>query len=381
MDRIYLDHSATTPLREEVLDAMLPYLRGAFGNAGSIHAFGREARRAVDDARDQVAALVNADPRDIVFTSGGTESDNLAVRGVAAARARKPARVVVSAVEHHAVLHAAESTRALFGVETVVVAVNADGVVDVDAVRAAIDERTALVSVMHANNETGAVQPVERIADICAEAGVVFHCDTVQSAGKLPIDVQKWPVSLLAISGHKLYGPKGVGACYIRKGISVIPQSVGGGQERERRAGTENVAGIVGLGKACELAKREMAEDARRIAALRDRLEHGVIERVPDAVVNGPLDKRLPTISNIRFPGADGESLVLALDMVGIAVSSGAACSAGSLDPSHVLLAMGLSHEAAQSAIRFSFGRYTTAAEIDRLLELLPDAVARARAS
>lgn len=377
MQRIYFDHSATTPVRPEVSEAMLPFLRDVFGNAGSIHRFGREARRAVDDARDQVAALINADPREIVFTAGGTESDNWAVRGILAADRRSRKRVLVSAVEHHAVLHAADFARRYDGVEVVPIPVDAAGLVDPDVIADTIDDNTVLVSVMHANNETGTLQPVERIATLCAERGVIFHSDTVQSVGKVRTDVQHWPVGLLAISGHKLHAPKGVGACFVRNGVHIEPQAVGGAQERGRRAGTENVAGIVALGKACELARTELEETATYLAKLRDALEAGILKRVPGAYINGSLEHRLPHILNVGFPNADGESLVLALDAEGIAVSSGAACTSGSLDPSHVLLAMGLSHNQAQSAIRFSLGRDNTQKEIDQVLRLIPRVLER----
>lgn len=379
MNAIYLDHSATTPVREEVFAAMEPFLRGQFGNAGSIHRFGRECRRAVDDAREQVAALIHADPREIYFTSGGTESDNLALRGVPAADGRKKRRIVTTSVEHHAVLHAAEHARKHDGIEVSIVGVDGEGLVDPEAIGSFIDDDTVLVSVMHANNETGAVQPMEAIAALCAERGVPFHTDAVQSAGKLPIDVRDTPIGLLAISGHKLYAPKGVGACYIRKGIDIVPQALGGFQERERRAGTENVAGIVALGTACELARNEMASaTAVRLRRLRDRLEQGVL-RIPGTAINGPIERRLPGLSNVRFDGVEGESMVLGLDMEGIAVSSGAACTSGSLDPSHVLLAMGQSYETAQSAVRFSLGIGTTDAQIDRVLDVLPRLVERLR--
>ena len=377
MQRIYLDHSATTPVRPEVFDAMEPYLRGEFGNAGSIHAFGRAARRAIDDARDEVAALINADPRDIVFTSGGTEADNMAVRGVVAAKARAKRRILVSPVEHHAVLHAAACVRQYAGVEIDEIGVDRNGVVDVDEIAARIGEDTVLVSIMHAHNETGTIQPVERVAALCAGRGVPFHCDTVQSAGKIPINVQANPIGLLAISGHKLYAPKGVGACYIRKGVDCVPQAVGGAQERDRRAGTENVPGIVALGKACALARAEMAETGARVARLRDALERGILESVPGAYVNGSRERRLPSIVNIGFPGVDGESLVLALDTEGIAVSSGAACTSGSLEPSHVLLAMGIAYDVAQSAVRFSLGKDTTPGEIDEVVGRVANVVQR----
>ncbi|NUM54135.1 MAG: cysteine desulfurase [Candidatus Hydrogenedentes bacterium] len=380
MTTVYLDHSATTPVRPEVLDAMLPFLRDAYGNAGSIHAFGRAARRAVDDARDQVAALLHADPREIVLTSGGTESNNLAIRGAVAAVAPGRRRIVVSAVEHHAVLHAAEYVRANDGVELVVVGVDSMGRVDSDEIAAAVDDATVLVSVMHGNNETGTIQPVEAIARRCAERGVPFHCDAVQSVGKVPIDVDAWPVSMLSISGHKLGAPKGVGALYIRNGVSIAAQAVGGGQERGRRAGTENVAGIVALGKACEMARTEMGEASARMAQLRDVLERGILNCIPQAQVNGSQSHRLPHILNVGFPGADGESLVLAFDSLGIAVSSGSACTAGSLDPSHVLLAMGLSYGRAQSAVRFSLGTTTTPAEIESVVARTPDVVRRCSA-
>ncbi|MCC6154377.1 MAG: cysteine desulfurase [Candidatus Hydrogenedentes bacterium] len=376
MHSIYLDHSATTPVRPEVFDAMLPYLCETFGNPGSIHRFGREARRAIDDARDQVAALINADPREIILTSGGTESDNMAVRGAIAAQPNHR-HLIVSSVEHHAVLHPAEYVHRHDAAELTTLGVDPVGRIHLDDLSTAITEHTALVSVMHGNNETGTIQPVDKIAELCIARGVLYHCDTVQSIGKVPIDVSRWPVSILAISGHKIGAPKGVGACYVRNGVKIEAQQVGGGQERERRAGTENVAGIVALGKACELARLELSETGKRITALRDQLEHGILENVPGAYVNGSRDYRLPHIVNIGFPGVDGESLVLAFDSAGIAVSSGAACTAGSLDPSHVLLAMGVSYEKAQSAIRFSLGRDTTVQQISYLIDLVPALVAR----
>ncbi|MCC6694931.1 MAG: aminotransferase class V-fold PLP-dependent enzyme [Candidatus Hydrogenedentes bacterium] len=380
MPGIYLDHSATTPVREEVFAAMEPYLRTHFGNPGSIHRFGRETRRTVDDAREQVAALIHADPREIVFTSGGTEADNLALRGTVAACKTKRRKVIVSSVEHHAVLQPAEYLSKTDGIEVRVLGVDAEGLVDVDELASLIDEETALVSVMHANNETGAIQPIEPIASLCAQHGVHFHTDAVQSAGKILLDVRATPVSLLALSGHKLYAPKGVGACYVRKGVDIVAQMLGGFQERERRAGTENVAGIVGFGKACELARREWQPMAARTSRLRDALQAGILERIPDTYVNGPSVKRLPNLLNVGISGVEGESVVLGLDVEKIAVSSGAACTSGSLEPSHVLLAMGQSHARAQSAMRFSLGIGTTEAEIDCVLEVLPPLVERLRA-
>jgi cysteine desulfurase len=375
MQEIYLDHSATTPIRPEVLEAMLPFLREHHGNAGSLHRFGRDCRRAVETAREQVAALINAEPREILFTSGGTESDNLAIRGIVEATDRKAIRLVTTAVEHHAVLHVCESLARANRVDLQVAGVDQEGLVDPDAVEALLGDETVLVSVMHANNETGVVQPLERIGALCRERGIPFHSDTVQSAGKLPLDVRKMPLDLAAISGHKLYGPKGIGALFVRSGTGIEPQAVGGAQERGRRAGTENVAGIVGLGRACELLSGELQSTSKQMEVLRDRLQEGALATVPDAGINGSTAHRLPNSLNMAFNDLDGERMMFALDQEGIAVSTGSACTAGSLDPSHVLLAMGQSHEHASSAIRFSLGRDNTEEEIDRVISLLPGLV------
>ncbi|HIM68821.1 MAG TPA: aminotransferase class V-fold PLP-dependent enzyme [Verrucomicrobia bacterium] len=375
MQEIYLDHSATTPIRPEVLEAMLPFLREHHGNAGSLHRFGRDCRRAVETAREQVAALINAEPREILFTSGGTESDNLAIRGIVEATDRKAIRLVTTAVEHHAVLHVCESLARANRVDLQVAGVDQEGLVDPDAVEALLGDETVLVSVMHANNETGVVQPLERIGALCRERGIPFHSDTVQSAGKLPLDVRKLPLDLAAISGHKLYGPKGIGALFVRSGTGIEPQAVGGAQERGRRAGTENVAGIVGLGRACELLSGELQSTSKQMEVLRDRLQEGALATVPDAGINGSTAHRLPNSLNMAFNDLDGERMMFALDQEGIAVSTGSACTAGSLDPSHVLLAMGQSHEHASSAIRFSLGRDNTEEEIDRVISLLPGLV------
>ena len=372
---IYLDHSATTPVRPEVLEAMLPFLREHHGNAGSLHRFGRNCRRAVETAREQVAALINAEPREILFTSGGTESDNLAIRGIVAARAGTAKRMVTTAVEHHAVLHTGESLARTNRVDLQIVGVDRGGLVDPDAVEALLGGEPVLVSVMHANNETGVVQPLERIGALCRERGIPFHSDTVQSVGKLPLDVRKLPLDLAAISGHKLYGPKGIGALFVRSGTGIEPQAVGGAQERGRRAGTENVAGIVGLGRACELLSGELQSTSKQMEVLRDRLQEGVLATVPCAGINGSTAHRLPNSLNMAFNDLDGERMMFALDQEGIAVSTGSACTAGSLDPSHVLLAMGQSHEHASSAIRFSLGRDNTEEEIDRVISLLPGLV------
>ena len=372
---IYLDHSATTPVRPEVLEAMLPFLREHHGNAGSLHRFGRNCRRAVETAREQVAALINAEPREILFTSGGTESDNLAIRGIVEARDGTAKRMVTTAVEHHAVLHTGESLARTNRVDLQIVGVDRGGLVDPDAVEALLGDETVLVSVMHANNETGVVQPLERIGALCRERGIPFHSDTVQSVGKLPLDVRKLPLDLAAISGHKLYGPKGIGALFVRSGTGIEPQAVGGAQERGRRAGTENVAGIVGLGRACELLSGELQSTSKQMEVLRDRLQEGALATVPDAGINGSTAHRLPNSLNMAFNDLDGERMMFALDQEGIAVSTGSACTAGSLDPSHVLLAMGQSHEHASSAIRFSLGRDNTEEEIDRVISLLPGLV------
>ena len=372
---IYLDHSATTPVRPEVLEAMLPFLREHHGNAGSLHRFGRNCRRAVETAREQVAALINAEPREILFTSGGTESDNLAIRCIVEARDGAAKRMVTTAVEHHAVLHTGESLARTNRVDLQIVGVDRGGLVDPDAVEALLGDETVLVSVMHANNETGVVQPLERIGALCRERGIPFHSDTVQSVGKLPLDVRKLPLDLAAISGHKLYGPKGIGALFVRSGTGIEPQAVGGAQERGRRAGTENVAGIVGLGRACELLSGELQSTSKQMEVLRDRLQEGVLATVPDAGINGSTAHRLPNSLNMAFNDLDGERMMFALDQEGIAVSTGSACTAGSLDPSHVLLAMGQSHEHASSAIRFSLGRDNTEEEIDRVISLLPGLV------
>ena len=372
---IYLDHSATTPVRPEVLEAMLPFLREHHGNAGSLHRFGRNCRRAVETAREQVAALINAEPREILFTSGGTESDNLAIRGIVEARDGTAKRMVTTAVEHHAVLHTGESLARTNRVDLQIVGVDRGGLVDPDAVEALLGDETVLVSVMHANNETGVVQPLERIGALCRERGIPFHSDTVQSVGKLPLDVRKLPLDLAAISGHKLYGPKGIGALFVRSGTGIEPQAVGGAQERGRRAGTENVAGIVGLGRACELLSGELQSTSKQMEVLRDRLQEGVLATVPYAGINGSTAHRLPNSLNMAFNDLDGERMMFALDQEGIAVSTGSACTAGSLDPSHVLLAMGQSHEHASSAIRFSLGRDNTEEEIDRVISLLPGLV------
>lgn len=381
--RVYLDYNATTPVAPAVLQAMLPFLGDDFGNAGSVHTPGQRARAAVEHARESVAALIEAKPSEIVFTSGGTEADNLALFGSVAASTKPQKHVVTTAIEHHAILHSCEELQRQ-GIEVTIVPVrqsrDSQGVVDPEEIRRALRPETVLISVMHANNELGVIQPIEEIGRIAAEAGVRFHCDAVQSAGKVPLDVSRLGVDLLSISAHKFCGPKGVGALYVRSGTPLAPRFFGGHAERDRRPGTENVPGIVGIGKAAELARTLLAEDTTRIGALRDRLETALLERVSGARVNGDRVHRVPNTCNMSFPGAGGEALLISLDLQGIACSTGAACSSGSTEPSHVLLAAGLSRDDARSSLRFSLGRPTTSEEIDYAISVIPSVVARIRA-
>jgi cysteine desulfurase len=378
MKRIYFDHNATTPVDPDVVAAMLPFFGECYGNASSIHTFGQQARAAVERAREQVAGLIGARPAEIVFTSGGTEADNLAVFGVVRASRRERRHVITTAIEHPAVL---EACRALEGegVDVTYVPVSADGVVDPDAVRQALRPETVLISVMLANNELGTLQPVEEIARLAAEADVGMHTDAVQAVGKVPVDVNRLGVDLLTLSGHKLYGPKGVGALYVRGGTRLQPILYGGHHERDRRAGTENVPGIVGLGKAAELARLRLGEESARLQALRDRFEQAVLERIPETRVNGRSAPRVPGTTNITFSYVEGESLVIALDLKGLACSTGAACSSGAVEPSHVLTAIGLPREQARASLRFSLGRTNTEDEVDAAVELLAEAVERLR--
>ena len=382
MHRVYFDHNATTPVDRRVLEAMLPFFADEFGNASSIHSFGQRTRAAVERARESVAALVGARPAEIVFTSGGTESDNQAIFGVvAAAPGRAGAgrkHVITTAIEHHAVLNACQALERR-GVEVTYVPVSQQGRVDPEDIRHAIRPETVLITVMHANNELGTLQPIEEIGRIAAEADVYFHSDAVQSAGKLPLDVNRLGVDLLSISGHKLYAPKGVGALYIRKGTRLEPLLYGGHHERDRRPGTENVAGIVGLGKAAELAREELSDGATRVAAQRDRLEQALLEQVPQAWVNGSRDHRTPNTANITFPFVEGEALVIALDLKGLACSTGAACSSGTIEPSHVLTAIGLAPEDARASLRFSLGRDTSEEDVEFALATVPAVVEHLR--
>jgi cysteine desulfurase len=378
MKRQYFDHNATTPAAPEVVRALLPYLENNYGNASSIHTFGQDARSGVEQARRQVAALLNAKPAEIVFTSGGTESDNLAVLGVVRASAKPRKHVITTTIEHPAVLATCRHLEDE-GVEVSYISGGSKGVVAVEDVRAAIRPETVLISVMHANNELGTVQPIQQIARLAREAGIPFHTDGVQSAGKLATDVQELGVDLFALSGHKIYAPKGVGALYVRKGTVLEPVVFGGRHERGRRPGTENVPGIVGLGKAAELARGNLASESARLAGLRDRLEGGIIERIEHVTVNGGGRERTPNTTNIRFDYIEGEAMVIALDLKGVAVSSGAACSSGAVEPSHVLTAIGLSADQARSSIRFSLGKQNTEADVEALIEALAAVVGRLR--
>jgi cysteine desulfurase len=375
--RIYLDSNATTPVAPEVLDAMRPYFSEVYGNASSIHSPGQQARLGVEQARESVARLIGAKPSEVVFTSGGTEADNLAIFGIVAGASGRR-HVISTAIEHHAVLHACEKLRA-DGVDVTFVPVRPDGIVDPAEIRRALRPGTILISVMHANNELGTIQPISDIGDIAREADVYFHTDAVQTAGKLPIDVDRLGVDLLSLSAHKIYGPKGVGALYIRTGTRLEPVQYGGHHERDRRPGTENVAGIVGLGRAAALAAESIHEDAVRIAGLRDELEGSLLGAISSCHVNGDRRRRVPNTSNFTFACAEGESMVIALDLRGIACSTGAACSSGAVEPSHVLQAIGLSAEEGRSSVRFSLGRGTTAAEIEYAIENIPQAVSQLR--
>lgn len=375
--RVYLDHAATTPVDPRVLEAMLPYFTAMPGNASSLHAFGQDARAGVDQARVKVAGLIGARPGEIVFTSGATEADNLAVFGVALAQEARGRHVVTSGIEHHAVLEACRFLEGR-GWAVTYVPVDGGGVVDPDDLRQALRPDTVLVSVMAANNEVGSLQPLAEIGRLARERGIPFHTDATQMAGALPMSVGESDVDLLSLSGHKRYGPKGVGALYVRAGTPLARVQHGGDHERGRRGGTENVAGIVGLGAALGLAADEMADEVIRVTALRDRLIAGALA-IPGAHLNGARTPRLPNNVNVSFDGTDGQSLVIGLDLHGVAASSGAACSAGSLDPSHVLLALGLPPELAAGAVRLTVGRHTTEADVDYAIGALRRVVASVR--
>jgi len=377
--RVYLDNSATTPVDPEVLAEMMPFLTENFGNASSIHYFGQTARAAVDKARHQVAGLINARPNEIVFTSGGTEANNLAIRGVLEANPDAGKHIITSAIEHSAVKSTCEDLEK-YGFEVTYLPVYEDGIVRLADIKNAMREDTALISIMTANNEIGTLQPVVETGKFVAELRkdgkkIWFHTDAVQAAGKISVDVEDIGCDLLSISGHKIYAPKGIGALYVRRRVRLHPQNIGGRQERERRGGTEAVPNIVAFGKACELAAVNLQKDAISLTALRNRFEDLVFEQIDGTTLNGSADHRLPNLSNIMFSGIDGEGLLINLDMQGIAVSTGSACSSGSIDPSPVIKALGEPDDLARGAVRFSFGKYNTVEDVDRVLEVLPKAV------
>src|SRR4029077_19000749 len=373
MDRVYLDFNATTPVEPEVLDAMLPYFSKEFGNAASIHTFGQRARGAVETAREQVAALIGARAQEIVFTSGGTEADNHAIFGVVAAAASSASRphVITSSIEHEAVLNSCQALEQQ-GAEVTYLAVDREGRVQPEELRRALRQETVLITIMHANNELGTVQRLDEIGRIAGEADVCLHTDAVQSAGKLPIDVNALGVDLLMLSGHKFYAPKGIGALYIRGATRLRQFLYGGHHQRGFRPGTENVPGIVGLGKAAELARPAVSDDSSRPSLLRAHLEKELLTRIPQSRANAAVAPRTPNTTNITFPGLEGEALIISLDLKGLSCSPGAACSSGAVDPSHVLTAIGLCAEDARASIRFSLGRHTTAQEIATALEIVP---------
>ena len=377
--KVYLDNAATTMVRKEVVDAMIPAFTTYYGNPSSLHEYAREAEQLLDAARKDVAAVINAKPDEIVFTGGGSESDNMALRGAVAANKKKGKHVITSAVEHHAVLYTLQAMEREGLIELTILPVDEYGIVSAESVANALRDDTVLVSIMFANNEVGSINPISEIGKVCRDKGVLFHTDAVQATGHVPIDVVAMNIDMLSISAHKFHGPKGVGVLYIRKGVRIPSLIIGGGQEKKRRAGTENVPGIVGLATALKIANEHMAENAVKVGALRDKLMKGIAESIPDVKLNGHPTKRLPNNVNYSIRYIEGESILLMLDINGIAASSGSACTSGSLDPSHVLLAMGLPHEIAHGSLRLTLSEFTTEEEIDYVLDLLPQIVQRLR--
>ena len=379
MKTTYMDYSATTYVKPEVLDAMMPFFTEKFGNPSSFYGISRETKMAIDNARAQVAKAINCDPNEVYFTGGGSEADNWAIKGIATAHMKKGNHIITTKIEHHAVLHTCEFLEK-FGFEVTYLDVNEEGFVDLKQLEEAITDKTILVSIMFANNEIGTIQPIKEIGALCREKKVLFHTDAVQAVGSVPVDVKEMNIDLLSLAGHKLYGPKGIGDLYIRRGIRIDNLIHGGGQERGRRAGTENIPGVVGLGKAIELATENIEENRARLTVLRDKLIDGILERIPYARLNGPRgDKRLPGNSNISFEFIEGESILLSLDFEGICASSGSACTSGSLDPSHVLLAIGLPHEKAHGSLRTTLGAASTEEDVEKLLNELPPIIERLR--
>ena len=379
MNQIYLDHSATTKLKKEVLDTILPFLTEQYGNPSTIYTLGREAKKAIDSAREQVAKAINAQPNEIYFTSSGTESDNWAIKGVAYANKQKGKHIITSNIEHHAVLHTCEFLEKE-GLEITYVPVDNEGILDLEQLKKAIRPDTILISVMLANNEIGTIQPIKEISQLAKEHGIYLHTDAVQAIGSIPVDVNDLGVDLLSLSGHKIYGPKGVGVLYVKTGTKISPFIHGGGQERGKRAGTENVANIVGIGKAIELATQDIQAYSTHLQELRDMTIEEILKTIPHSRLNGHREKRLPGNVNISFEYIEGESILLMLDSKGVCASSGSACTSGSLDPSHVLLAIGLPHEIAHGSLRLTFGEENTKDDVKYLLEVLPPIIERLRA-
>ena len=379
MRRIYLDHAATTPAHPQVVKAMLPYFTEAFGNPSSIHSYGQEAKGVIEEAREKIATLIGADSKEVVFTGGGTEADNFALKGIAYANERKGDHIITTSIEHPAAIEACKFLKRR-GFNITYLPVDGYGLVDPQDVKKVITHKTVLISVMHANNEVGTIEPISEIGKIAKETEVYFHTDAVQTVGHIPVNVDELGVDMLSVSAHKLYGPKGVGVLYIRKGTRLVSLIHGGEQEQKRRAGTQNVPAIVGFGKAVELARQEMAKETERLTYLRDRLVEGLLERIDHIRLNGHPTKRLPNNVNVSIDFVEGESMLLNLDLEAICASTGSACSSSSLEPSHVLLALGLAHEQAHGSLRFTLGRESTEEDIERVLEVLPGIVAKLRA-
>ena len=379
MKTVYMDYAATTYVKPEVLEEMMPYFTEKFGNPSSFYGISRETKMAIDKARGQVAKALNCDINEVYFTGGGSESDNWAIKGIASAHRKKGNHIITTKIEHHAVLHTCEYLEKN-GFDVTYLDVNEEGFIDLEELKNAITDKTILVSIMFANNEIGTIQPIKEIGEICRERKIFFHTDAVQAVGNVPVDVKEMNIDLLSLAGHKIYGPKGIGVLYIRKGIKIDNLIHGGGQERARRAGTENIASVVGLGKAIELATEDLQGHMERLSVLRDKLIDGILEKVPYSYLNGPRgDKRLPGNVNVRFTYIEGESILLSLDFEGICASSGSACTSGSLDPSHVLLAIGLPHELAHGSLRLTLGDGSTEEDVDYVLEVLPGIIQRIR--
>ncbi len=379
MEPIYLDHNATTPVDPAVVEAMLPFLNEGYGNASSVHLFGRDAKAALEQARETIAGVINCEPSELYFTSGGTESDNIAVLGTAYQNRNTKTHLVVGATEHHAVIEPAEHLHHHEGFGLDLLPVDGEGFASATDLTRLIRDETALVSVMHGNNETGSVQDVAALTAVTREHGVLFHTDAVQSIGKVEVDVKQLGIDMLSLTGHKIYGPKGTGALFIRQGVKIAPLFYGGAHEKKRRPGTENVAGIVGLAKALEIAEKQREPDFTRLSKLADYFIDKITTAVPDTYLNSPRTRRIPQTINLSFPGAEGESIILSLDLKGVAASSGSACTSGATEPSHVLTAMGVPLERGQASVRFSMGRATIKENLDYVIEVLPPIIERLR--